>query len=579
MAQAQSLRAMLLGEPRPARSRFPASTAAKTTTRERETPGWDRPGFDDSRWTPAQVVDSPGGRLVAQSAPVIKVMDEFPTVEITQPKPGTFVYDLGKNFSGWPRLTVRGPAGATVKMIPGELLDKAGFVTQRSSGGPASFSYTLKGGGREVWHPRFSYYGFRYVQVEGAVPDAADAPPDRPRILDLTGQWVYSSAATVGHFACSSQTINRIHELIDVAILSNLQSVVTDCPHREKLGWVEIWHLLDRRHRLQLRRAAVVREDLPTICRESQMPNGLVPDIAPEYTVFEAGFRDSPEWGSACVIDPWHIYQWYGDPTSLAENYPTMKRYAAYLGSKARGHILSHGLGDWYDIGPRNPPGESQLTSKGLTATAVYYEALTILARVAEVLGKPADAAQYRTLAAEVRSAFNTAFFHPERNQYDRNSQTANAMPLAIGLAAENRRAAVFENLIQGIRHNGNRVTAGDVGFLYLINVLSNAGRGDILYDVVVNPDGPGYVCQLNKGATALTEAWDANPEASQNHGMLGHAEPWFYRGLAGIVPDPAGPGFRRFGIHPQLVGGLKWAAADYESPFGRIASRWNSPE
>jgi alpha-L-rhamnosidase len=539
----------------------------------REQPGWDRAGFDDSHRAAVKLTDGPGGKLVAQSAPPIRVMREFRTVKITEPKPGVFVYDLGQNFSGWPQLAVEGPASGTVKLTPGELLDAVGLVSQRSSGGPTSFSYTLRGRGREVWHPRFSYYGFRYVQVEGAVPADRDAPADRPRVLDLTGQFVHSSAETVGHFACSNPTINRIHDLIDAAILSNLQSVLTDCPHREKLGWLEVSHLLatglSANYDVPLLYAKICRD-----MRESQLADGLVPDIAPEYTVFRAGFRDSPEWGSACVIDPWHVYQWYGDPSLLAANYETMKRYVGYLGGKSRGHIVAHGLGDWYDIGPR-PPGESQLTSKGVTATALYYQDLSILAETARLLDKPVDAERYGALAAEVRRAFNAAFFRADANCYDRNSQTANAMPLVLGIVPEDRRAAVLANLVKTVRAGGNRVTAGDVGFTYLVRALSDSGRADVLYDIVTNPEGPGYVYQLNKGATVLAEAWDANPASSQNHCMLGHAEQWFYRGLAGIVPDESAPGFRRFSIRPQIVGDLTWAEGSHESPFGRIAVRW----
>ena len=392
-------------------------------------------------------------------------MREFEPIKTIQPKPGVFVYDLGQNFAGWPQLAVQGPAGSTVKLIPGELLDGAGRVSQRSSGGPVWFSYTLKGGGREVWHPRFSYYGFRYVQVEGAVRAGSDAPSDRPRILDLTGQFVHSSAQTVGHFSCSNRRINRIHELIDAAILSNLQSVLTDCPHREKLGWLEVSHLLAG--------AVAFNYDVPLlyakICRdmrESQLPSGLVPDIAPEYTVLSRRIPRLARVGKRlCLIDPWHIYQWYGDPSPLTETYDAMKRYAAYLGGKAREHIVSHGLGDWYDVGPR-PPGESQLTSKGLTATAIYYRDLTILEQTADLLGNigrmPKTMGHWRPKCGRhsiPRSSIPTP-----------TATTAIARPPTpcrwrSGLVAADRRAAVLENLVKAVRAGGNHVTAGDVGF------------------------------------------------------------------------------------------------------------------
>jgi hypothetical protein len=540
----------------------------------RESAGWDRPGFDDSTWQAATVVPGPGGRLVAESAPPIKVMKQFKPVKVTQPKPGVFVYDLGQNHSGFPRLAVQGTAGATVKMHPGELLEADGQVRQAQSGTPVWFAYTLGGKGREEWNPQFTYYGYRYVQVEGGVPDGTpDAAAERPRILDLTGLFVHCSAPIVGHFSCSNPKVNQIHEIINAAILSNLQSVSTDCPHREKLGWLEQSHLVSG--------GIMFNYDMPAfyakICddmREAQTDEGLVPDIAPEYTIFTGGFRDSPEWGSAYVIDPWLVYQMYGDASVLTKHYADMKKYVAYLGGKAKDHIVSHGLGDWADYGP-NPPGESQLTPRGLTPTAIYFQDLLLMEQMARLLGKQDDAEHYAQLAGKVRAAFNKTFFEADVNQYAGNSQTGNAMPLVLGLVPDDRRAAVFENLVKLLRGNGNRVNAGDIGFMYLMRALGDGGRGDVLYDMVCQEEGPGYMWQLKKGATTMTETWDCYPNWSQNHCMLGHAEEWFYRGLGGIRPDPNAPGFKRFIVAPQVVGDLTAAEADYHTLYGKIASRW----
>ena len=535
----------------------------------REIPGWDRPGFDDSAWRPVSMVAGPGGRLAPQTAPPVKVMKRFPSVAATEPKPGVVVYDLGQNMSGWPAVTVRGPAGATVKLVPGELLGPDGLVTQRSSGTPVSFSYTLRGSAdAETWRPRFSYYGFRYVQVEASAANetgAGAAGASRPEILGVEGQFVHSSARVIGRFSSSDPLVNRIHNLILRAVESNLQSVITDCPHREKLGWLEVSHLLGPAIFFNYDVASLYRK----ICwdtAESQLDNGLVPDIAPEFTVFEAGFRDSPEWGSAAVINPSLLDLYAGDPAALAERYETMKRYATYLGSRADGHIVSHGLGDWCDIGPGSP-GESQLTSKGLTATAVYYQDLRVLEKAAGLLGFADDAGRWSALAEEVRQAFNARFFRRDVRLYDRGSQTAQAMPLALGMVDEADRAAVLDGLVGIIRAGGNRVTAGDIGFVYVVRALYEGGRGDVLWDMVTQPDGPGYADQLRKGATTLAEAWDANPALSQNHCMLGHAEEWFYRGLAGLSPDPAAPGFKRFFVRPDVVGTLRSVEAEHDSP------------
>ena len=538
-----------------------------------EPQGWDRRRFDDRRWEWAAEVAGPGGALKAQTAPPVKVMDMVDSVQVTEPIPGTFVYDMGRNFSGWPMVALDGPRGKTVKMIPGELLDERGLVTQRSSGGPTSFSYTLKGNGLEGWHPRFSYYGFRYLQVEGATRMHEVGPDARPRIIEIEGRFVHSSARTVGLFACSNPLLNRIHELIDAAILSNLQSVLTDCPHREKLGWLEVSHLLGP--------AIMFNYDVPLLYRkisddmaEAQLPNGLVPDIAPEYVVFSDGFRDSPEWGSACVINPWHIYQRYGDTNILGANYDPMKRYVEFLGTRAKDQIVSHGLGDWYDVGP-GAPGASKLTTQGVTGTAVYYQDLEVLRQTAALLGKEDDAKEFSRTAAKVREAFNRRFFNPETNSYDRGSQTADAMPLALGLAEPDRRARILESLVRSVRSQSNHVTAGDVGFRYLLQALAQGGRSDVIYELAVQPEPPGYLDQINKGATTLTEAWDANPDSSQNHCMLGHIEEWFYAGLAGIQPDPQHPGFRHFFIKPEFVGDLSWVEASYDSMSGLIRSAW----
>ena len=227
-------------------------------------------------------------------------------------------------MAGRPRLRVSGPAGAVVKMIPGELLNPDGTVSQRSSGGPMWFAYTLSGKGVEEWAPRFTYYGFRYVQVETTA-----------QVESLTGEFIHADAPRVGAFESSSDLFNRIHKLVDMAVRSNLQSVLTDCPHREKLGWLEVAHLMGP--------SLMFNYDLRTFypkilhdMEEAQIHTGLVPDIAPEYTVFRGGFRDSPEWGSAAINIPRLLDEWYGDNEAYRRFWPMMTRYADYLDTRAR---------------------------------------------------------------------------------------------------------------------------------------------------------------------------------------------------------------------------------------------------
>ncbi len=539
----------------------------------REVPGWDMPGLDETKLPHTTVLAGPGGKLVPQNIPPVRVMRVYKPIRITQPQPGVYVYDLGQNFSGWPQITVRGPRGAVVKIIPGELLDSHDLVTQRSSGQPEFFRYTLKGGGDETWHPRFSYYGFRYLEIHGATRDPRQIK-NKPLLLAVEGQFVHSSASNAGAFSSSDPLFNRIHSIIKAAIESNMQSIMTDCPHREKLGWLEEDDFMGP--------SIMYNFDVSTLfskverdMRDAQLADGMVPDTAPEYTVFSGGYRDSPEWGSTYLTAAWDLYRWYGDSAALQRNYNGFKKYADYLTRKAHGHILSYGLGDWYDLGPK-PPGYAQLTPVAVTATTVYYHDLVLLQKMAALLGKTDDAAKYAALAGEVKSAFNHKFFHAATDSYATGSQTSDAMPLVLGMEPPGTGPALLANIINDVRAHGNKMTTGEIGHRYLLLALADAGRSDVIYDIESQTNRPGYGYILKQGATTLTEAWDANPLASQNHFMLGQLDEWFYRDLVGISMAPGATGFSKIIIKPQPVGHITWAEASFRSIRGVIASHWS---
>ncbi len=535
---------------------------------------WDRPGFDDSGWPVAQEVDGPGGTLKGLScaASPIRAFDVLEPVSVRTLRLGVTVYDLGQNASIMPRLKVAGPAGSVVRITPAELLNDDGSVDRGScGGGQAYWQYTLAGAGAETWFPKFFYHGSRYLQVECLPAERRD---ERPAIESLEGVVVHSSAPPVGEFACSNELFNRIHTLIRWAQRSNMVSVMTDCPHREKLGWLEQYHLNGPSLRYEFDLMRLFAKGMNDMA-DSQLDSGLVPDIAPEYVVFDGGFRDSPEWGSACVLVPWQQYQWTGDTELLRRYYDNMTRYVAYLGSKAKNHIVSHGLGDWYDIGP-NPPGYAQLTPIPLTATAFYFCDAWILSETATLLGKTEDAERYRELAAEIRRAFNASFFDEAAGRYATGSQCANAIALVMGLVEPEHRQSVLDAIVADVRQRGNAITAGDVGYRYLLCALAAGGRSDVIFDLNNQSDKPGYGYQLKMGATSLTEAWDARRSSSHNHFMLGQIMEWFYHDLAGIASDPAGPGFRKIIIRPQPVGDVTWAKASYDSLHGKISVQWD---
>lgn len=542
-------------------------------------PGWAEPGFDDRKWKKAVLTQGAGVKLIPQISEPLKVMERIPTVRRFCAANGNWVYDLGQNASGIVQLTVRAVTPQSIKLIPGELINDDSTVNQRASGAPFYHVYTARGdGSSETWHPQFTYYGFRYVEVEGAVPAGESNPGALPEVIDITGLHTRNSAAQVGTFACSDPLFNKIHTLIDWAVRSNMASVLTDCPHREKLGWLEVTHLMGGSIQYRYDISRLYAKQVNDM-RTAQHANGMVPTIAPQYVTFSPDFIDTPEWGSAFVIIPWNLYEWYGDLAPLRDNYERMKRYVDYLGSRADNHIVAYGLGDWYDIGP-DRPGYAQLTSNGVTATAIYYQDVKILERAARLLGKEADVRKYAALASDIKRAFNEKFFDKKTLKYDRDSQTANSIALHMDLVEPQYKAVVRQNLIDDIRRRGNALTAGDVGYRYVLRALEENDASEVIYDMNSRYDVPGYGYQLAHGATCLTESWQAYREVSNNHCMLGHLMEWLYSGLGGIRQSPGSAGYKEIVIRPQVVGDIHSAAVSFRSPYGLIRSEWSdSPQ
>ena len=538
-----------------------------------EQTGWNQPGFEDLHWKEVVLTDGPA--LEAQMAEPLKIRKTFSSLSVRSLGNQSLVYDLGQNMSGIPQIRVQGRKGDTLKIYTAELLNDDGTVNQKATGSPSYYSYVLKGNGIESWQPKFTYYGFRYVQIQRAVQPGEPNPAHLPVVLELKGLHTSNSARLVGNFKSSNELFNQTNQLIDWAIKSNMASVFTDCPHREKLGWLEEAHLVGASVKFEY--------DIASLCRKivkdmqvAQTAEGLIPDIAPEYVQFEQGFRDSPEWGSNAILLPWYLYQWYGDKQVLEESYEMMQRYLAYLDRKTNQHILSHGLGDWFDLGPQRP-GESQLTPKGVTATAIFYHDLDIMTQIAQLLGKTKDQERYQELGAAVKKAFNQTYYQEASGQYATGSQTANAMALYMNLVEPANRSRVLNNLVQDLTNRQYAITAGDIGYRYLLKVLDQEGRSDLIFAMNNRSDVPGYGYQLSKGATALTESWQALPNVSNNHFMLGHIMEWFYEGLGGISQKADAVGFGQVLIRPQVVGNIKQVAVSYGSMQGLIKSTWKN--
>ncbi|MBN1415257.1 MAG: family 78 glycoside hydrolase catalytic domain [Bacteroidales bacterium] len=536
---------------------------------------WNKPRFDDTNWNKVFLATHPGGRLTAETTYPVKTMECFDPLKITQTGKDTFLYDFGQNASGIIFFQVNGNKGDTIRLWPGELIHEDGRVDQGATGKPYYYEYILKGDGSETWRPLFTYYGFRYVQVEGAHPAGYESESMKPEIEVMRFLHTYNSAPHTGSFDCSNPLFNKIDTLIRYAIQSNLQSVMTDCPHREKLGWLEQTYLMGGSVQFNYELYHLYRKLVDDIM-DSQRKDGLISSIAPEFVVFAGDFTDSPEWGSAIVILPWLFYRWYGDISVMKKAWPAMVSYVKYLDSKANDNILSYGLGDWYDLGPERP-GYAQLSPKASTATAIYYFDYKLLSEMATLLYKKEEAIAFHRKAQEIKQAYNKLLFNPETYMYATGSQTAMAIPLSMGLVYEYYHAGVHSNLVDSIVANDKAITAGDIGFHYLIDALTKDGKSQLIYEMNNRDDVPGYGYQIKHGATALTESWQALRGVSNNHLMLGHILEWFYTGLGGIGQEENSGAYKMIIIKPAFIKGLDEVRTRYHTPYGYVKSEWKN--
>lgn len=546
--------------------------------------GWSQSSFKtDGRWSAAIECNGPGGGLKGLScaASPIKAIETLTPIKINKIKPNLWVYDLVQNASIMPQISVKGMPGAYVRIIPSELLKPNGTVDRTSATQdgvrPAWWQYTLSSKDTEHWFPQFFYQGGRYLQVE-LFPAKGDSI--LPAIETLNAVVVHSSAEPIGEFSCSNELFNRIYFLVRWAQRSNMMSILTDCPQREKQGWLEQYHLNGPSLRYNFDLLPTFRKGMNDMA-DGQVNNGLIPCVAPGFFYAGKEIIDNPmfnsaEWGSAFIIAPWQQYLFSGDVSLLSRYYDNMKRYVAFLDSTAKNNIISIGLGDWYDIGPK-PAWGSQLTPIEFTGTAIYFYDNEIMAKIASLLGKTTDAKFYQQRTEAIRQSFNNEFYKPEKGIYSTGSNTTLAMPLFLNIAEPQNRKTLIDSLVSDIRRRGNAFTSGEVGYRFLLGALAMEGHSDVIYDMNNQSEKPGYGYQIKMGATSLTEKWDASVGSfgSQNHFMSGQINEWFFHDLVGIGVEDIGAGFRKSIIKPTPVGDLKWVKGSYKTVSGLISVDW----
>ena len=528
-------------------------------------------------WQAAQPVSTPTGALAVTMAEPMRVTGTLKPIAVSEPKPGVFIFDMGQNMVGWCRLHVSGKTGDTVQLRHAETLKDDGTLYMANlRGARVTDTYTLRGGKEETYEPRFTYHGFRYVEVTGF--------PGKPTLASLEGRVVNDDLPVAGEFSTSNDLLNRIYTNIVWGTRGNYRSIPTDCPQRdERQGWLGDRSEECRGESYLFDMSKLYAKWLRDIS-DAQRPSGSVPDVAPASWPI---YSDNVVWPSTLVIAPGVLHRQFGDTSAIAARYDSMKRWLEYMsGFFKDGIIAKDSYGDWCV-----PPEDLQLihsqdparqTDKALLATAYFYYDLKLMERYANLLGKLADVSHYGKWAYQVKTAFNVKFLNRERGCYDNGSQTSCVLPLAFDLVPGDMIGPVFNHLVDKIENETHgHIGTGLVGGQHLLRVLTEHGHADLAYTIAAQKDYPGWGYMLANGATTIWELWNGNTADptmnSGNHVMLvGDLVIWFYENLAGIKADPDQPGFKHILMQPLPVGDLKFVKATHRSPYGLIASEWH---
>lgn len=532
--------------------------------------GWDLPGFDDGAWQAVQALPREGAPLVLTAVPPPRRIVELAPRAVTEPAPGTYVFDLGQNMVGWARLRVRGPAGAAVTMRFAEVLNPDGSIyTANLRHARATDRYTLRGGDEEEsYEPHFTFHGFRYVELTGY--------PGVPGAEAVTGVVIASDTEPTGEFVCNDELVNKLQHAIVWGQRGNFLEIPTDCPQRdERLGWTGDIQVFARTAAFNMNVAGFLSKWLVDLM-DAQRGDGAFTDFAPS----PRGDAGNPAWGDAGVTVPWDLYQLYGDRRILERCYTSMQRWIEFRMRESRDGLAPRkGYGDWLSYGVDTP--------KDLLTTAYLARSLDLVARAAEVLGKADDAETYRGHRRAVRRAFQEAYVTGSGRLVG-DTQTAYLMALAFDLLEPRQRAQAMEHLVADIAERKYRLSTGFVGTPLLLPQLCAGGREDVAFRLLKQDSVPSWGHMIKHGATTIWERWDSYTEDrgfhtpsmnSFNHYAFGAVGEWLYAHVGGIAPDPREPGYKRILIRPRPGGGIQRAQARLRSLYGEIATDWRAAD
>ena len=531
-----------------------------------EVKDWDKPSLNDHDWCPVAVHDESFRQLEDQVSEPVRQICEIKPKKVTEVKRGCWVYDLGQNMVGVVRLKVSAPAGTTVTLRHAEMLNADGSIyTQNLRGAPSVDHYICKGTGTEIWQPRFTFHGFRYVEIGGL--------SGRPNGGAVTGIVIGSDNRRSGEFTCSDPRINQLQSNIQWGQRGNYGSVPTDCPQRdERLGWMGDAEVFIRTATYNADVAAFFTKWLVDV-DDGQTLSGSFSDVSPD-TARSGGV---PAWGDAGVICPWTIYETYGDKRILERHLPAMIKWVEYLSRHSTGLIRDrdrgNDYGDWLSINADTP--------KDMIGTAFFAYSTHLVAKSCHAVGREEEAGKYEQLFEDIKSAFNQRYVTAD-GRINGNTQCGYAMALKFELLPDDLRLKAAQYLAEDIKAKGGHLSTGFIGVSYLLPVLTQYGHADTACQLLLQDTFPSWLFSVKHGATTIWERWDGwTPEKgfqdpgmnSFNHYSLGSCGEYLFGGVGGI--RPASPGFKTIRIDPLVGAGLTWARTSYDSIRGKIATAW----
>ncbi len=564
--------------------RFNSIRAGETVDRRRSLEGFSRVGFDDGAWRAVVEVAPPVGKLAAQRMPPMRITRTVTPIAHTEPRPGLRLFDFGENLTGWVELTARGSEGDEILLDHNEALAPDGTLDTRYSathtgGRFQQDRFVCRGGGPERFEPRFTYHGFRYVQVEGGsgIPD----------IEKVRAKAVHTDLTTAGSFECSDDRLNRLHGAVRRTLLNSIHGMPGEEPTREKMGWTFDAGMATMESYLFNFHAVTTYEKYLWDLIDAQEAGGHIPPIVPTngWGLLGTDGRpiayDDPWWGGTIFYVASTLYRFTGDGVFLERAYDPMRRYLDFVASTARDGLIEWGLGDWLDMGQESDAPGPGLTPVAQTSTAALFWMYTVLADTARLTGRVEDAERYRAEAREVAKRFNATFLDPSTGWYHPGSQTAQALPLALGLVPDTHIPAVRARLVEAIDGAGGHISSGFIGVNPLLNYLSENALAEAAYGIVTREESPGWLHMLTGERATLGENLNQRGYGTGHHPFGACVGFWLYRYALGIAPDRDGgalrngAGFKRFTLRPALITAIEWASGRYESLHGPITLEW----